>query len=205
MTVTKSSVSRTRAASVNVLVVVCAVALAPRASGPVTGQASTREVFTGFAINMNSGPSPGAVDFTIERWSTDQERGQLGAIVQEFRDRYEATNQLLLTLQKMPKVGAIKTQRNQTWELRYARQSPLPNGGRRIVLATDRPMAFGEALLGIRRTEYPFTVVKMHLDKGDRGEGKILLGTRLVLDGDDLALENYGRQSLQFHQIRRLD
>jgi hypothetical protein len=105
----------------------------------------------------------------------------------------------------MPRAGYIKTQKTLAWDLRYARQAKLPDGGRRIVLATDRPMGFGEVRQGARTTDYPFTIVEMRLDKSDRGEGKILVGTRLLLDGNDLVLENYGTQPVQFNQIRRLD
>lgn len=187
------------------LLVACAVALAAGTSVPVAGQAVKKESFTGFAINMNSGPNTGTVDFTIERWSTDQERAQLGAILKEFKDPYQANNRLLQALQKMPKTGYIKTQRTLAWDLHYARQAPLPDGGRRIVLATDRPMGFGEVRQGARTTDYPFTIVEMRLDKSDKGEGKILVGTRLLLDGNELVLENYGTQPVQFNQIRRLD
>jgi hypothetical protein len=171
----------------------------------VAGQAAKRETFTGFAINLNSGPNTGTVDFSIERWSTDQERAQLGAILKEVKDPYQANSRLLQALQKMPKVGYIKTQKTLAWDLHYARQAKLPDGGRRIVLATDRPMGFGEVRQGARTTEYPFTIVEMRLDKSDKGEGKILVGTRLLLDGNELVLENYGTQPVQFNQIRRLD
>ena len=40
-----------------------------------------KESFTGFAINMNSGPKTAVIEFTIERWSTDAEREQLLGIV----------------------------------------------------------------------------------------------------------------------------
>lgn len=188
-----------------VLLVASVVALCAGTSVPVSGQATKKESFTGFAINLNSGPTTGTVDFTIERWSTDQERAQLAAILKEFKDPFQANSRLLQALQKMPKTGYIKTQKTLAWDLHYARQTPLPDGGRRVVLATDRPMGFGEVRQGARTTEYPFTIVEMRLDKSDRGEGKILVGTRLLLDGNDLVLENYGTQPVQFNQIRRLD
>ena len=190
--------------SARVVLVGCAAALAFGTSFPLAGQ-SAKESFTGFAINLNSGPTTGTVDFTIERWSTDQERAQLGGILKEVKDPYQANQRLLQALQRMPKVGFIKTQRTLAWDLRYARQAPLENGGRRIVLATDRPMGFGEVARGARTTEYPFTIVEIRLDKSDRGEGKILVGTRLLVDRNELVLENYGTQPVQFNQIRRLD
>ena len=42
----------------------------------VSGQ-NQKEVFTGFAIDMNTGPRTATVDIMIEGWSTDAEREAL--------------------------------------------------------------------------------------------------------------------------------
>ena len=102
----------------------------------VSGQETVKESFTGFAINLNSGPSTATVDFTITRWSTDDERQRLLVLIKPERDALKANEQLQKELQKLPKVGYIKTPTTLAWDLHYARQSPLENGGRRVVLAT---------------------------------------------------------------------
>jgi hypothetical protein len=165
-----------------------------------------KEQFTGFAINMNSGPSTATVDFTIERWSTDAERDQLLGILQEEKDVVRANKQLLTALQKLPKVGYIRTPNTLAWDLRYARQSPLEDGGRRIVLGTDRPIGFREARNSGRSMDYPFTIVEVQLDKNDRGVGKILAGTKIYIDKktNNLVLENFGQQPVRFNEIRKL-
>ena len=177
--------------------------LAPPA---VSGQKEQAEKFTGFAINMNSGPSTATVDFTIERWSTDEERNQLLGILQEEKDVNRANDKLLSALQKLPKVGYIRTPQTLAWDLHYARQSPLPDGGRRIVLGTDRPIGFREARNQPRTMDYPFTIVEVQLDKNDKGVGKILAGTKLFIDKktNNLVLENYGQQPIRFNEIHRL-
>ena len=164
------------------------------------------ERFTGFAINMNSGPSTATVDFTIERWSTDAERDQLLSILQEEKDVYRANQKLLTALQKMPKVGYIRTPERLAWDLRFARQMPLEDGGRRIVLATDRPIGFREARNQPRSMDYPFTIVEVQLDKNNRGAGKILAGTKIYIDkkSNELVLENYGQQPIRFNEIKPL-
>ena len=172
---------------------------------PVSGQAQ-KERFTGFAINMDSGPKTGTIDFMVERWSTDEERNALLAILQEEKDPTRANTQLLKALQRMPKAGNIRTPQTLAWDLRYAHQSPLENGGRRIVVATDRPIGFREARNQSRSMDYPFTLVEIRLDKDDRGEGKILAGTRLLVDKNNhLVLENYGQQPIRFNEIRKLN
>ena len=182
----------------------CVIAAALLVGPEVSGQ-NEKESFTGFAINMNSGPSTATVDFTIERWSTDAEREQLLGILREEKDVYRANKQLLTALQKLPKVGYIRTPQTLAWDLRFARQSPLEDGGRRIVLGTDRPIGFREARNQPRSMDYPFTVVEIQLDKNDKGVGKILAGTKIFIDKtNNLVLENYGQQPIRFNEIRKL-
>jgi hypothetical protein len=180
----------------------CAVAAVLTSSAIAIAQGQ-KESYTGFAINMNSGPRTAVVDFTIERWSTDAERDALLAIIQENKN---PTDQLLRELQKMPKVGYIRTPQSLGWDLRYARESPLPDGGRRVVFATDRPIGFWEARNRPRSMDYPFTVVEIQFDKNDKGVGKILAGTKIYIDKktNSLVLENFGQQPVRFNEIRRL-
>jgi len=161
-----------------------------------------QEKFTGFAINTNSGPKTSTVDFTVTRWSTDAEREQLLAIIKENKD---PTDKLLKALQKMPKVGYISTPDRLAWDLHYARQSPLDEGGRQIVLATDRPIGFWEARNQPRSYDYPFTIVEVRLDRNDTGSGKILAGTKIYIDKkNNLVLENFAQQPVRFNEIKRL-
>ena len=176
---------------------VASIALA--ALGPAFAGQDGVEKFTGFAINMNAGPKTAVVDFTIERWSTDAERNGLLAIIKEFKD---PTDKLLHALQELPRVGRIRTSTSLGWDLRYARQSPLDEGGRRIVLATDRPIGFAEARVHGRTMDYPFTIIEMHLDATGKGQGKILAGTKIYIDkNNNLVLENYGQQPVRFNEI----
>lgn len=181
-----------------------AIAAALLPTSTLSGQ-NMKESFTGFAINMNSRPSTATVDITIERWSSDAERDALLAVLTEERDPYRANDKLLHALQKMPKAGYIRTPQTLAWDLRYAHQNPLDEGGRRIVVATDRPIGFREARNQPRTMDYPFTIVEIRLDKNDKGQGKILAGTRLLIDKNNhLVLENYGQQPVRFNEIRRL-
>jgi hypothetical protein len=55
--------------------------------------------------------------------------------------------------------------------------------------------------------DYPFTIVEFRLpnEKSDaKGEGRILAGTRLLIDKNKhLVLENYGQQPVRFNEIRK--
>ena len=164
------------------------------------------EKFTAFAINMNSGPSTATVDISIDRWSTDAEREQLLSILLEEKDQYRANQALLKALQKLPKVGYFRTPQSLAWDLRYARQNPIEDGGRQIVVATDRPVGFREARNQPRTMDYPFTVIEMRLNKEDKGEGKMLAGTKIYIEPKtkNLVLENYAQQPVRLNEIHKL-
>ena len=181
---------------------VATIGLGVFVASPDLSAQNVTEKFTGFAINMNSGPSTATLDFTIERWSTDAERAQLLAIIKENKD---PNDKLLKALQKMPRVGYIRGTNTLAWDLHYARQTPLDEGGRQIVLATDRPINFWEARNQTRSMDYPFTILEMRFDKTDKGEGKILAGTKIYVDKkNNLVLENYAQQPVRFNEIKKI-
>jgi hypothetical protein len=168
------------------------------------------EEFTAFAINTNSRPtgpdrpSTASLTFTIERWSTDEELNSLMAIVKEEQDVRRMNDALLKTLQGMPQVGRIRESTTLGWDLRFARQAPLDGGGRQILIATDRPIPHWEARNQPRSLDYRFTVLDIRLNKENRGEGKMLTDTRLIVDRrtSNLVLENYDIQPVRLTQIR---
>ena len=185
-----------------------ALAISAVLSAPAPGVSAqaVNETFTAFAINMNSGPKTATVDIKIERWSTDAEREALLSILVEEKDKYKANQALLKALQKMPKAGYIRTPNTLAWDLRYARQNPMEEGGRQIVVGTDRPVGFWEARNQPRSMDYPFTVLEMRLNKEDKGEGKMLAGTQLYIDPKtkNLVLENYAQQPVRLNEIHKL-
>ena len=168
---------------------------------PVVSGQNVKERFSGFAINLNGGPSTARVDFVIERYSTDAERDQLMAIIKDNKD---PTAKLLSALQKLQKVGYIRRDTKLAWDLHYARENALDEGGRQLVLGTDRPISFVETRNQPRSIDYPFTIVEVHLNKNDEGQGKILYGTKIFIDKkNNLVLENYGQQPIRFNEIKK--
>ena len=135
--------------------VCAAVAVAVVCVAPVLAQ-NVKEKFTGFAINMNGRAGTAIIDFTIERWSTDAERNLLLSLI---KTEHKENDPLVEALQKMKSVGAIRMPQTLAWDLRYARQFKDEEGGRRIVLITDRPIGFGEARNQSRTMDYPFTII----------------------------------------------
>lgn len=162
---------------------------------------NAKEEFTAWAINMEGVPgrSTTTVDITIERWSTDAERQLLIDALKE-----KGQDGLLRALQKLPRVGRMRTPDSIGYDLHYARQNPLDEGGRQIVIATDRPIGFWEARNRPRSIDYPFTVIELRLNKDGVGEGKMLPGTKIYIDRkNNLVLENYGTQPVRLTEVKK--
>jgi hypothetical protein len=165
-----------------------------------TASNSPRERFSATAVNVSTVGRTGAtqVDITISRWTTDAERSRLVTVFKE-----KGADALLSALQGMPAVGTINTPGNIAYDLRYATQLPGEDGGRRIVLGTDRPISFWEASNRPRSADYPFLLMELRLNKAGEGEGKLSLATKLTLNGDVLVIENYANQPVMLNNIRR--
>jgi hypothetical protein len=168
---------------------------------------NAREMFTAFAVNMDGGNDKTAtVDIQIDRWSPEAERDRLLGILREEKNHDQATKALLRALQQLPKVGYIRTGTSVGWDLRYARQTPMEDGGRQIVIGTDRPINAWEAYGQGRTLDYPFTVIELRLNKDNRGEGKLLAGTKIYIDkNDNLVLENYSIQPVMLNDVKKVE
>ena len=177
---------------------VCATLLAvayPRLSAQTLGEP---EDFTAIAIvNNEIGSGAGTVLIHISRWSTEKERTQLIETLQK-----QGSEELLDELKDMRSVGTIRTPDSLAYDLRYAHQRPGPDGGRQIVLATDRPIGFWEAVRQPRTIQYPFTLIQMHIGSDGVGKGTLSYATKIVAREDVVELENYGTQPVMLTEIR---
>ena len=162
----------------------------------------TPERFTAFAVNMDAPgrAAAGQVEIVVNRWSTDRERDRLMNDLMQ-----KGSEKLLDTLQDMPRVGYFRTPNSIGYDLHYSRRTPLPDGGERVVLATDRPIPFWEAANRPRSIDYPFTVIELHLNSNGEGEGKMSLATKITADSESktIVLENYGTQPVMLESVRR--
>lgn len=171
------------------------------------------EEFFANAINVNNRqvtpgrtrPTTAQLTIRIERWSTDKERDGLLEIIKGTPDVRRMNEALVRALQRLPRVGRIRDTQSVGWDLRYARQNPLDEGGRQIIVATDRPMGFWEAVNRPFTFDYPFTILEMRMDKDNRGEGKMLSDTRIIVNQktNELVLENFDISPVRLANIRR--
>jgi hypothetical protein len=155
------------------------------------------EDFTATAIvNNNLASGAGTVLIHISRWSTEAERTRLIETLQK-----KGSDQLLDELQDMRPVGTIRTPDSLAYDLRYAHQEPGADGGRQIVLATDRPIGFWEAVHQPRTIQYPFTVIQMQIGAEGKGKGTLSYATKIVARKNVVELENFATQPVMLTEI----
>ena len=184
------------------VVVVCGatVAVGGLLAGVSAQTAGTPERYNATAMNMGSGPGmAGRVLVAVDRWSTAQERQKLLTV---FREK--GPEKLLDALQDNPKVGYIRLPNTLAWDLRYAVEARLPDGGRRVVLGTDRPIGIQEAREQPRRIDYPFTLIEIRFDKNGIGVGKMSVYTKISLSKDKqtVELENFDIEPVRLTEVR---
>ena len=155
--------------------------------------------FAAFAVNMNRG-SAGSVELVINRWSSDADRDRLMSVMFD-----KGQERLLQELQKMPRMGYIRTPGSIGWDIHFAAHVPAKDGGERIVLVTDRHMGFREVANRNRTVDYPFTIIELNVPKSGDGDGKITVATRIIPDsgGRIVTLENYDIQPVLLTKVTR--
>ena len=155
---------------------------------------------TAHALNLDA---PGrsrtsTLQIRFERWSTDEERKTLlDTIIEKDPDALSGA------LQKMPKVGTIRTTTSLGWDIHYARLEETASGGMRIVFATDRPMGFREASNAGRSTDYDVMVSEIRLGPDGKGDGRLVAAAKVTYDREKRAIEieNYDNQPVRLTQV----
>jgi hypothetical protein len=191
--------------------IVAALAAAVFALAPASARAQNEKLdISAFAINMSNiaTGSNAVVQINIDSWSTPEERELLITTMVEKKPA-----DLLKALQKLPVRGRfrIPTARQPDphhlslgLDIHYAWQTPLAEGGRRIVLATDRYIGFAEARNQPRSIDYPFSLIEIRVDKDGKGQGKMAVATKIDFDKDKkvVQIENYGSEPVRLNEVK---
>jgi hypothetical protein len=146
-------------------------------------------------LNNELGSGIGTVQMRITRWSADADRVRLLTVLRE-----SGPQALLKELQKMPKVGSIRTPNSIGYDLHYALQTAVGDG-RRIVIATDRPIEHWEATNQPRTVDYPFTIIQMQLDQNGKGTGTMSYATKVTANDDVIVLEDFASTPFRLTNI----
>jgi len=179
------------------LAAIASVSLAaqPNLSGP--------QKFTAFAVdvsNLTTHARTTPVDITINRWSSDADRDGLLEIL-----RGQGQDAMLSALQKLPVVGYFTTPGSLRYDLHFARQRDEAEGGRTIYLLTDRYVGSWEAANRPRTIDYPFTLIKLQVDKDGNGGGDATIYTKITAkDAGTIELENYANRPVMLNDVKRV-
>ena len=158
------------------------------------------EEFSAFAVSMGAyaGTGTASLIFTVNRWSSEAEKEKIFSALRE-----KGPQAMVDVMQRTQRVGTIRTPQSVGYDLRFAMQEPGKDGGRRVILATDRPINFYEATNRPFTVEYPFTVIDMQLPSSDKekGKGTLSLAARIIPAGKNVVIENYDTQPVQLNNI----
>ena len=116
---------------------------------------------------------------------------------------------LTAAIGKAQTVGYLWTNEVAGYSIRYAYHASLPDGGERIILATDRRLgAYAPAWKPVAPatpTNYEFMLIEMRLDSKGLGEGKMSLTTKVIVDNQakTVALDNYSATPAILKNVKR--
>jgi hypothetical protein len=117
---------------------------------------------------------------------------------------------LTAALQKTPTVGILWTTSEITgYSIHYAYRFPQPDGGERIVLATDRRLGVWNNLWKAAGSptpnEYSFSVIELRLNAKGEGEGKASLTGKVTVDtaAKTIALDSYSALPIVLKGVKR--
>ena len=183
---------------------VCVVAIAAVAASTGTLLAAKPvEHLTAFAVDMSNmamHTRAGTIDIVVNRWSTPEERAALISALREG-----GADALLKALQKTKEVGYIRTPQSIGYPLRFAREIPTPDGGKRIIIGTDRYVSFLEATNQPRSIDYPFMLVDIRLGPDGKGTGKLMPLAKVTMNEDHVVeIENYASEPVRLTEVREL-
>ena len=175
-----------------------------------------REQLTARAVAMGTSNPPilppgttATIDINITRWTTDEERQKLFEVLAEKGQRA-----LVREMRRQPETGWIRVvsagrrgevnTRMPSERLRYARQIPLEDGGRRIILAFDRPIQMSEALAQPRWRNFDVTIFFIDLDAENVGDGQLAIGVQLTVEKETntLKIVNFATEPVRLTQVR---
>src|SRR5262249_28859048 len=156
------------------------------------------ERYNAFGVSQQRGKTS-TIQIAIERWSTPEERQML---VDTLRQKGPQT--LADALAKMPRGGWIRLPNTKAQDLRYAWQTPLPDGGRRVVIALDRIANYAELTTAARTQYYEFSVAEIRFDKDGKGEGKLSPLARVDVDKEtnQIEVEDYSSQPVRLTKVQ---
>ena len=142
----------------------------------------------------------GTVDIVIERWTTDAEHARLAAVLAGEGRRTACSTHCRSC--RAPDTSA----RPAGWAGTFTTsvRSPISDGGRRIVFASDRPMAFYELWNRPQSADYQFLAGEVRPGPDGRGQGTLVPAARIDYNEglETIEVENYASQPVRLTEVK---
>jgi hypothetical protein len=159
---------------------------------------------------VDPAPDPAAVTDPFGTFGTAAAagRGGRGGAGAET-PRQTPEHSLAAALGKVPTVGYLWSSEVAGYALHYAVRLAEQDGGERIVLITDRRLGASNDLWNpagsAAATDYPFSVIELHLNPKGEGEGKVSLTGKVTLDAaaKTMGLDNYSALPVILRNVRQ--
>jgi hypothetical protein len=102
-------------------------------------------------------------------------------------------------------IGAIRTPLTFADDVIFAGQERHADGGRRIMLMTDRPMTLWQESMRVLGSEEQFTVLELRIAMNGEGEGKVAIGSNFEVDRSlgVVQLKDYGGEPVRLIDVRQ--
>jgi hypothetical protein len=177
----------------------CMLAGSRAQSGDEKSLAALPKQFAATAF-VQAGPTAGKnfnLTIYVNGWtSNEQLRDDLATLKEKGQDA------LVSAMEKREDVGRVAPEGFTGIGFRFAQYRPLPNGGMHIVMATNRPITFGELYNATRSTDYPFGILVIDVNKDGKGEGQLAPLCKVRFNKQNqLEIENYSQKPLRLANV----
>ncbi len=164
-------------------------------------QASIPAQYSAVAIGQ-SGPTMGktfGLTIYVDGVSSDSDIDALiGAQEQKGQDGLVSAMGKMKEVARVAPTGVVGT------AMRLVLIRATADGGQHIVMATNRPIAFGELYRGTRSRDYPVGIVVLDVGKDGKGSGFFAPLCKINFDKNkQLRVENYGHKPFRLTGVFR--
>jgi hypothetical protein len=163
------------------------------------------EKYQANAISMAGGAGSSIVEMNIYSWTTEEVRQELLDDIKKATASKHNNRDVAKALRGQTKVGYAFFAGKQGYPIRYSRKAEH-NGKTRIILATDRPVSFGEVYSQSQLGDFDATIVVLDVDENGKGEGVLSVGTEVKWDDtkNAIAVTNVSSQPVKLTGVRKV-
>lgn len=163
------------------------------------------EKYQANAISMAGGGGSSMVEMNIYSWTTEDVRQQLIEDIKTATTSKYNNRDVSKALRGQTKVGYAFFAGKQGYPIRYSRKAEH-NGKTRIILATDRPVSFGEVYSQGQLGDFDTTIIVLDVDDSGKGEGVLSVGTEVTWDDskDAISVTNVSSQPVKLTGVKKM-